>query len=384
MTALSLYLSETRIGPSKMPTGSEAYALHVGVCRSMIRAVRHPKVAIVYSLSKRSEIVTIDGEPFLIHDRYLGQTLNTLTRILYWAQSPKPGEHIFFRTLAEEALLRGDSLGAMLGHRVAADLRRHWKVRQAVSSRDVWLEVLFQELFILAHEYCHLLMATLPEFAASRRRIGVLLADPEHDPPSDEARYAAFRRRYPSGGSFEAFTEMGHATQTFLRENQALLVDELACDDFALNVLLHHARAEGHPVGLVVRASFLSLRNIRALQYLRDATGPEGARRDVGGGLEARLLQARQHRLRSAYHVAANQAGYDVGEEDAVWRDLADLSDLHDRRIDEPILFKVIPRLATARNRLATTKPPGGIAECFNLAALTGWSPSSKLDYLLI
>ena len=350
----------------------------------MIQAVKHPRVAIVYSLSKRSEIVSLDDEPYLIHDRYLGQTLNTLTRILYWAQSPKPGEHIFYRTLAEEALLRGDALGAKLAHGVAADLRRYWKVRQVGSSREVFLEVLFQELFVLVHEYCHLLMATLPEFAASRRRIGVLLTESEYDPAIDEARYVAFRLRYPDGGSFEKFAEIGLVMRTFLRENQALLVDELACDDFALNVLLHYARAEGHPASLPVRASFLSLRHIRALQYLRDATASEGAHTDVGGSVETRLLQARQHRLRTAYHVAANQAGYDLGPEDAVWRELADLSDLHDRRIDEPILFRIIPRFAKARRRLTVKEPQGGITECFRLASLTGWSPSSELDYLLL
>ena len=78
---------------------------------------------------------------------------------------------------------------------------------------------------------------------------------------------------------------------------------------------------------------------------MREAVSATGARSDVGSSLRVLLLQARQHRLRGIFNLAADLAGAN-DELEQFWTELQDLSDLHDQKIDNHLLFSVIPYFA--------------------------------------
>ena len=209
MSALERYLVETRIGRDDMPNGSSVshYDSLVNICRAMLSTdgLRHPKVARVYTLNRFSEIVRLPEETVLIHDQHAGQTLSTFTRIMRFGKDPRAGERVFMRMLAEEFLMVGDPLGAAFGYVRSARLENYWKLPTIGSSSEARIEVWLQELFVLAHEYCHLLMSISPGFADLRRSVGELLTDTEGEEVDDKRAYEAFCARYPGLEGFEEF-----------------------------------------------------------------------------------------------------------------------------------------------------------------------------------
>lgn len=389
MKPLDRYLAATRIGREDAPSALSVlhYRRLARLCRGRFRGatLRRLKVAIVYTLNRYSEIVALPGGHTLIYDQHAGQVLSTFTRIMRFAEDPRAGERVFMRILAEESLAVGDPHGAQIGYSFAEKFAPYWTVAPIASDPEVVIEVLLQEMFVFAHEYCHLAMAGDAKFAESRRRVGDLLTNTEGEESRDKGEYKAFGDRYGDVETYDAFVASRRAQRARIAQHREALLSELGCDDFALWVLISICGEEGYAPKLAFRAAFLALRNIRTISYIREAVSPIKAIADVGGGEAALLLQIRQHRLRGVFGVVAQGAGL-TEELNAFWAELQDLSDLHDQKIDNPVLFGTIPTFAEARNTLAESETNLiGPAGAWEIAERGGWRPhAAKLHHLVV
>lgn len=373
---LGLYLAGTRTAKSGQPNSALVpfYAGYLAFCREALKApvAGHAKVAIVYTLARRSEVVHLGGEPIRIHDQHLGQTLSTCLRVMKLAPSLSAKARFFHRVLAEESLSVGDAAGATAGIYLCARFQEDWDaVPKLITDPKASIDLALQELFVIAHEYSHLMMEAWPELMASRRRVGDLLVKERQRRKDREADYAALEARYPGVETFESFKASGERQRQFHRAYAGALRDEVGCDDFALAVVLNYCKAYKLPAHHAFRAAFLALRHMRAVHYIRECVSPTKARWDVGGSLEVRLLQAREHMLRGVFELAAK--AQDVVEQlDGFWEELQDLSDEQDREVDLPLLTEIIPSFARARNRVAR-KRRWRFADCAVAGELIGW-----------
>lgn len=373
---LGLYLAGTRTAKIGQPNPAFVpfYAGHITFCRQALKTpdTGHAKVAIVYTLARRSEVVQLGGEPILIHDQHLGQTLSTCLRVMKLAPSLRAKARFFHRVLAEESLSVGDAAGATAGMYLYARLQEDWAaVPKLITDRNASIDVALQELFVIAHEYSHLMMEAWPELMASRRRVGDLLVRDRQRRKDRKADYEAVEARYPGVETFESFKANGERQRQFHRDYADALRDEVGCDDFALNIALLYCKAFKLPAHHAFRAAFLALRHMRAVHYIRECVSPTKAKRDVGGSLEVRLLQAREHMLRGVFELAAK--AHDVVDQlDGFWQELQDLSDEQDREVDLPLLTEIIPAFAKARNRLARARR-WTFADCTTPGELMDW-----------
>lgn len=62
-----------------------------------------PALVVIRSLNKNSQLITLGGSPYLVHDQYLGQTISELTRIYCCATTPDDAKAFMFRLAAETA-----------------------------------------------------------------------------------------------------------------------------------------------------------------------------------------------------------------------------------------------------------------------------------------
>jgi hypothetical protein len=379
VTEIARYLAASRIGHLKEPGEASKirYDALLSLCRGFIPSLENVPVVVVYSLNKTSEVVTFSSGPTLVFDQYIGQALNTLTRILYWADDERTAFRYFAKLLAEECVLTGNADLARHAAAVHVELDRFWKLPTIASAPEKLEEVLLQELFVFAHEYCHILMNADESFAESRHRIGELLLSSSDRAPSMKQQYEQYRARYPDSTTYEDFVDACAEKERFIAKSGEALRDELSCDDFALSVLIHACKTLGRPPGLAFRAAFLCMRHIRLLNYVRAFV------RQVRDGQElsavndrVRLLQARQHQVRGVFSLAAKAAGI---KEDlaATWSEIQTLSDDHDSRLDDPLLFGFFPKVGDVVSKMTDPSmlPRSNLQACFDLAELMGWSP---------
>lgn len=387
MKGLSRYLSGTRIGRPGLP-GEEARLLYGSAVKNLRQIVSKVTdvacdVAIVHTLNRYSEICRIGDSKVLIYDRYAGQLLNAMTRILYWSSDRRTGDRLFSKLFAEQSILAGDWAGAMIGTGLHIQLQEFWTIPKASSDADVARKVQLQEVFVFAHEYCHAMMASSEAFRQSTREVGEILLQPRST-PRDRVSYRHFEQRYPGKQSFRDWKKSGDDDEAFVQRNKDLLRDELGCDDFALHATLMVCLKLGAPPDFAFEAAFLALRNIRALAYIRREANPRSSKLGSAAAIEERLLQVRQHRLRDAFRPVASMYGVET-DLDTFWSRLQDLSDLHDRQIDNPLLFASLRRFkAQRRSLLKSTRVPER-TDVFDVAKMLGWEPDTPdVEFIMI
>ncbi len=342
-------------------------------------------VAIVYSMNRHAEICHIGSNPTLVFDRYVGQAVNTFMRILTWSEHPVRSTRAFARIFSEQAILAGDAAGAIAGMLMFEQTSHLWNLPHTADDPKVKLQVQLQEMFILAHEYCHLMMAASNEFRQSRLRIADMMLEPIAI-SLGEQHYAEFIARYPYEveSGLENFLSILSMQDKFIADNSAALRTEFSCDEFALHVTLLTCMQMGNDPKFAFEAAFLTLRNMRALAYIREAAKPGLFERDAVFGLGVKMLQARQHKLRGAYRWVALAYGLEKEFEDII-PDLMDLSDRHDDKIDNPLLFQILGTLVSTRNEIAVENPDLGLESAFEIAEAQGWAPRApEVEYVLI
>jgi hypothetical protein len=359
----------------------------VQFCNDLIKSyadIEPPAVVITYSAQRKCELVEFGDSRVLIFDKNLGQALNTLNRIVFFAEESISAYRGLLRYVTDEAILLGRSDLASFFAMKTRKYAKYWDLPMAGTEPEIWTQTYLQELFVFAHEYCHLIGSVDSAFHDSRARVGGLLMEPEKADPA--ALHVAYVKRYGKDISFEEFLTIHTELERDLETSREELVDELGCDDFAIHVLAEYCRKYRIPLVDVFRAAFLALRHVRAINYARafvrqlvDETEPSGFDRRV------RLLQHRQHRLRTAFPfiveiLKSDSRGAPTLESvtaaslDAL---ISDLSDRHDSKVDEVLLFELFPNLS---NEFADWKgrykvsPQSDASQCILLASMRGWS----------
>lgn len=386
---IGAYLADTRLLSRDQPDeGTEAYYfLMVQFCNALIKSnanIKPPPVVITYSAQRKCELVELGEDRILIFDKNLGQAFNTLNRILFFGEESISAYRGLLRYVTDEAILFGRSDIAAFFAMKTGKYAKFWDLPMAITRPGVWTQTYLQELFVFAHEYCHLIGSIDNAFHASRARVGKLLMEPED---VDLAKlYEAYVKRYGNDRSFEEFHKVQTERKSDLEASQDELVDELGCDDFAIHVLAEYCRRFRIPLVDSFRAAFLALRHVRAINYVRafvrqlvEETEPSGFDRRV------RLLQHRQHRLRMAFPyivdtLKANPRGAPTLENvtpASLDAEISDLSDRHDSKVDEVLLFELFPNLS---NEFVNWKKRYKMSahfdasQCILLASTRGWS----------
>lgn len=389
MTELASYLGATRIGRHDIPAEQSRllYTPAVETLRSTIKGAERERceVAIVYTLNRFTEITHLSSKTVLIYDRYVGQALNTLTRILHWSPDTKSSTRAFARMFAEQAIIAGDAAGAGVGATLFAEASEHWNLPPSASDPEVAAQVHLQELFVFAHEYCHLIMASSSDFRDSRRRVGdILLEGPDDGDGESEQAYVAFAERYPNYRSFKQWRQMRQDERAFVARHVGEIRGELACDDFALGIVLETCKRQQIDARYGFKSVFLALRNIRSLAYMRRLANPRLARLGMAAAVPERLLQKRQHLLRTGFSLAALAHGVEK-ELESIQSELMDLSDLHDKQVDYPLLFSIVPQLQKVRMRALKKLGKSQFPEALSVARMLGWDPDAdEIEYLVM
>lgn len=385
------YLRETRLFSRQMPGHFvEAHYIPIIVaCETFCSALLHttktaPRIGITYSAQRKCELVELGGTRTLIYDQNLGQTLNSFNRIVFFGEKSVSAYRPLLRMLTDEAILIGRiDLATFL---LAKTLKYNdsWDLPPAATEPFVQTQTWLQEAFIIAHEYCHLLMAADESFRAQRARVGRLIWEPVDDPSPVEIREGLLKR-YGEAPTVEQIAERFSFVRDNVKSSENDLAEELGCDDFAFHALVSYGNSVFLPPEDFFKATFLVLRHIRAINYARafirqldEGADPSGVDRRV------KLLQARQHQLRNVFPtmLAAIKSGSARDElqkitAEMLHEQISELSDLHDKKIDEVLLFELFPNLREeflAWKRRYKRSEQYDIAQCRQLALARGWT----------
>ncbi len=170
-----------------------------------------------------------------------------------------------------------------------------------------------------------------------------------------------------------------------MKSSESDLVEELGCDDFAFYTLAKYGNSVSLPPVDFFKATFLVLRHVRAINYMRafmrqlaEGAEPHGIDRRVA------LLQARQHQLRHVFPAMLTAIQSESGcaeiqqlTAEAVHDEISALSDLHDTKIDNVLLFELLPNLSQEFldwKRRYKRPDQYDIAQCRQLALARGWA----------
>jgi hypothetical protein len=386
------YLIDTRLlSRGQLNDATRArYAPMVSFCES-IRARgaggddKKAHVVVTYSAQRKCELVELNTAQHLIYDRNLGQSLNNLNRIMFFGDKSVSGLRPLVRIMADEAILLGSHALALFF--IGNEMRHNdaWTLPAAASRLDILTQTILQELFIIAHEYCHLIASLNPDFRASRARIGKLLWEPDDKPISGVKIRNRILKRYSEAASAKELERDAIETRHFLKLNEVSLVDELSCDDFALNVLQAWCRKNRIPLREAFKAAFLVLRHVRSINYIRTFVRQLATNKEPTGiDDRVRLLQQREHRLRQAFPFIVgimkaskeNKESIENLSAETLHAEISDLSDLQDERIDKVFLFELFSELPyqfskwNKRCKVVTSKLP----TLTEIASLRGWS----------
>jgi hypothetical protein len=121
---------------------------------------------VVYTDMMRSEAITIHGQSFIVHDRYFGQVINMMNRLLLYGAS-RNTKLSYFHKVASQMLSRygmdGHAIFAANRYREARSEMDHLLRQREVGSLRHGLYTSIQELLVLLHEQAHVVFKRHPE-----------------------------------------------------------------------------------------------------------------------------------------------------------------------------------------------------------------------------
>ncbi|ELQ6039197.1 hypothetical protein R2226_003367 [Cronobacter sakazakii] len=240
-------------------------------------------VKVVYSSSRRVEHITISGMVWLIYDQYQGQTMNMLNRLFIEAEDAHPSLVYFHKVLAERLVDAGQLANAL---HCAAAYHSSREVLRSRSSDYTWRNVLTKthERFLLYHEFGHrifsnpALMPVIREHVqfliqhqaqVTRRPLKTILRSMRKAPSAArhhqnlKAAIRDLRLEYESEeGRYYRQAQLSSLAQPQTEE-------EVFCDVFASDFVLMEGLNDGDDLIKVLRAIYVGLYHLQALEYLR-------------------------------------------------------------------------------------------------------------------
>ena len=294
-------------------------------------------VFFIESLNKKAEIVPNHGNNSIILDGCLQEAFIMLQAILKHTDSVQQTVVPFSQILRDQALLTGN-ISALFETECAIEDFSKNSIDSQWLKND--LELLFlQDMFVLLHELGHVLAKEKSSFLIHAREVGEMIVDISVDNynknfDSDRAK-EEYIDRYGDAQDWDRIIKSQDKHIRQLKENRSHLSDEVGYDQFALTGLLSICKRIGLPRSHALFSSFIALRNIRTINYLKASLN--SGKEMFGMNSRVKLLQYRQHLLRDIYRCQVSD-DYETAS-----AQLSDLSDEYDKKIDNPLIFDFLP-----------------------------------------
>lgn len=206
-------------------------------------------VGIVYSDMMRAEAITVDGRSYIVYDRYFGQVVNMLNRLLFY-KADKMTAQVYFHKICSQILSRygfySEAIFAANKYRTYRDRMDLAQDQRKASGQKHGLYTSVQELFVMLHEQAHVIFKEHPDLLEAARGqatewLGAYGAGKGRNFSDEEltATFSEKERAYfiEHRMEFEAQKELSRefVQRILARED---LLEEFCCDQMALiNVL---------------------------------------------------------------------------------------------------------------------------------------------------
>ncbi|OLS60270.1 hypothetical protein PSEMO_46810 [Pseudomonas putida] len=284
---------------------------------------------IVYSTSRRVELVTLPDATWIVYDQYLGQSLNLLNRLFIEAGDLEPAIIYFHKVLAERLVEVGRLEQAL---HCAAFYDEHRDLLQPRRLDEPWRFLLTEvhETFLMSHELGHRLYDQENALPETREQVAELIAAQITSKQRSLEDQVRDLRNAPAAAIHHRDVEdvindvqqLAQAPDTFMAAQLACLDDpqtfeEVFCDIFAADLVMAAMTSEGADPIQVLRAIYIGFYHIQALEYLKRFPLLAGSETDWATDIVPRV-QTRAHclqdHLKFLYGVYLLSNGSDAAE----------------------------------------------------------------------
>lgn len=162
---ISRYISCTRYNSAPNAILVKQYTDNFHAIVTSLRTINiTPSLFAVYSKNRESELIELDEQIVVIHDQYLGQTINMLNRLFFNTEGAIEYSMYFYKIYAEYLQLSGSlnmALYCANKYAVMETSCRSHRLDKKIEYRHFNTAV--HEFFIIWHEVAHFLMMVTPK-----------------------------------------------------------------------------------------------------------------------------------------------------------------------------------------------------------------------------
>ena len=295
------------------------------------------KVHIVYTDSLRSEAITLDNDMYIIHDRYLGQTINMMNRLFLYNSSDHTKIVYLHKIISQIFSRYGFYEESIFAARRYVDSREEmdYKVKQAEDgSQKHALYTVRQEYFILLHELAHLIFKKNPKE----------LNDYSEGVYEWIKKYSSFKDQVSS-----------NLCMDIARRND--LVEEFCCDRFAIVHLVVHDEIYGAGDNFEdIKAIILTFLHLRTIMLIESICSSEQnydfekrmCSFDMEGNLYVMFYNMRVHHIKEFCYTMFSSPELEIDE---VHAEVSEIMDKHAEEFLSPAISTTLHLLYTASLR---------------------------------
>lgn len=236
---------------------------------------------IVYSASRRVELVALSGVSWIIYDQYMGQTMNLLNRIFIEAEDKQPSLVYFHKVLAERLLEAGRLEEALHCATIYHNNREDLNLKRL---NEEWRFLLIEvhEAFLLHHEFGHVVFSKETLFPITREHASQIIEDLiKSKQRSIEKVIEDARNAPPAAIHHQKIDDFILSIQELERGDNSIIdaqiaylnapqtLEEVFCDIFAADLVLNLEIQKGRDIVKVLRAIYIGFYHMQAIEYLR-------------------------------------------------------------------------------------------------------------------
>jgi 6-pyruvoyl-tetrahydropterin synthase len=354
---------------------------------------------IAYSTNKTAETVfDIDNKAYLIYDQYLGQYLNMMNRLFFNSKEAEETIKYSFKLLAEELQLEGYPQIALIcaGAHVLEDneLRTYTKdVNPDLRATYTFI----QESFVIAHELAHYIWSRINKnqsLEVFRETLILMLREKYSGPLSDEDVHAYLQDGhillYDENTSYKDFlteeqinnikSDMQNTQTESMQElidiaqNDEKLMEEIFCDEVALNMLLKILPKKYNiNKSDIVNSVYIGMMNLRILGIINQYVSKFRNQASISKKfLNTSMLRLMRYRDKATYYYS--EMHNISGGHEEVHNILTKTNIRYSEIIGDPVLF-LLPERILKLEEIVKSLPPLSFDDFLD--------SNNKIDYLL-
>jgi len=360
---VAAHLTATRIteltGPRDGELAGHYRAWHADLTRRLgerFTRLKPVELFVACTANAKSELLVTDGTRTIVHDEYLGRTLNRMTRFVIHDWPPNLVQSWAFERVATAAWARGDAAATRLGLGFAAHLGQAAEKPALNPALDAVRQLLvtLQEFFVLAHEVAHSALGEASHESLERHlgdeldaifRQGVAvqedLTEAVAEAMANDVAQAVARHLgmdAPPDEGLEQLKEFGRDGDGFdegawLRDHP-YLYEEVACDLIATELTLEYFHEENSAIDVqtVLSAVLMALHHLTSLEYLESLVGARG---------DKAWATLRATMVRKSVWQQMTRAMYDAQCPSRLAEVYAQITQDHAKKVGDQVLFVV-------------------------------------------